>query len=71
MDPYMGGGQMIKKVTMEKSTWNDIPWKFEAGTPPIAQVIGLAASIDFINEVGIKNIFEHENKLTNYTYAHM
>ena len=42
MDPFMGGGEMINTVTMEKSTWNDVPWKFEAGTPNIAQVIGLS-----------------------------
>jgi cysteine desulfurase/selenocysteine lyase len=66
MNPFMGGGEMIRNVTMEKSTWNDIPWKFEAGTPNIAQVIGLGASIDYLNELGMKSIADYENKLLGY-----
>ena len=50
----MGGGEMISSVSMESVTYNDLPWKFEAGTPNIAQGIGLGAAIDFINQVGIK-----------------
>ena len=48
MDPFMGGGEMIDTVTLEKSTWNKVPWKFEAGTHYIAQVIGLGAAIDYL-----------------------
>jgi cysteine desulfurase/selenocysteine lyase len=59
MDPFMGGGDMINSVTMSESTWNDIPYKFEAGTPNIAQAIGLGAAIDYINEIGISNIHEY------------
>ena len=66
MDPFLGGGEMINNVTMEKSTWNEIPWKFEAGTPNIAQVIGLGRAIDYINEIGLKNIQMHENALLEY-----
>ena len=66
MDPFMGGGEMINTVTMEKSTWNDVPWKFEAGTPNIAQVIGLGAAIDYIEKIGIKNIHQHEQALLKY-----
>ena len=66
MDPFMGGGEMIREVSMEKSTWNDIPWKFEAGTPNIAQVIGLGAAIDYLNEIGLQSIFDYEKKLLGY-----
>jgi len=62
----MGGGEMIREVSMEKSTWNDIPWKFEAGTPNIAQVIGLGAAIDYLNEIGLQSIFDYEKKLLGY-----
>ena len=66
MDPFMGGGEMINTVTMEKSTWNDVPWKFEAGTPNIAQVIGLGAAIDYIEKIGIENIHQYEQGLLKY-----
>ena len=66
MDPFMGGGEMINTVTMEKSTWNDVPWKFEAGTPNIAQVIGLGAAIDYLQYVGIDAIHDHEQTLLGY-----
>jgi cysteine desulfurase/selenocysteine lyase len=66
MDPFMGGGEMIDKVTLEKSTWNKVPWKFEAGTPNIAQVIGLGAAIDYLINVGMEKIHAHEKELLNY-----
>ena len=66
MHPFLGGGEMIRKVTLEGSTWNDIPWKFEAGTPNIAQVIGLGSAIDYINKMGMDNISDYENVLLNY-----
>ena len=66
MSPFMGGGEMIREVSMEKSTWNDIPWKFEAGTPNIAQVIGLGATIDYLNEIGMQSIADYEKELLNY-----
>ena len=66
MDPFMGGGEMINTVTLEESTWNDVPWKFEAGTPNIAQVIGLGAAIDYIEKIGIENIHQHEQGLLKY-----
>ncbi len=68
LGPYQGGGSMIKKVETDSSTYLDGFQKFEAGTPPIAEVIGLSSSIDFINEVGIDNIYEFENNLTLYAY---
>ena len=66
IDPFMGGGEMINSVNMDESTWNEVPWKFEAGTPNIAQVIGLGAAIDYIEKVGIKNIHQHEQELLHY-----
>ncbi len=67
MPPYMGGGEMIKDVTFAKTTYNDLPYKFEAGTPNIADVIALHEAIRFINELGKENIAAHENELLNYT----
>ena len=66
MNPFLGGGEMIRKVTLEGSTWNDIPWKFEAGTPYIAQVIGLGSAIDYINKIGTDTITDYENELLKY-----
>ena len=66
MDPFMGGGEMINTVNMNESTWNEVPWKFEAGTPNIAQVIGLGASIDYIENIGIDMIHQHEQELLHY-----
>lgn len=63
MAPFMGGGDMINSVTMSESTWNDIPYKFEAGTPCIAQAIGLGAAIDYINEIGLTNIHDYVKHL--------
>ena len=66
MDPFLGGGEMINNVTMQKSTWNEVPWKFEAGTPNIAQVIGLGRAIDYIDDIGLSNIQMHEDSLLKY-----
>ncbi|MCR9132079.1 MAG: cysteine desulfurase [bacterium] len=66
MPPYRGGGDMIDKVTFEKTTYNDLPHKFEAGTPPIAAGIGLGAAIDFLNEIGMENIAAREAELLDY-----
>ena len=66
MPPYQGGGDMIKMVSMKETQYNDLPYKFEAGTPNIAGVIGLGAAIDYVNEIGLENISTYENKLLNY-----
>lgn len=66
MPPYRGGGDMIDKVTFEKTTWNDLPHKFEAGTPPIAAGVGFAETIGFLEEIGMENIAEREQQLLNY-----
>ncbi len=71
LGPYQGGGSMIKNVETNSSSYLEGFQKFEAGTPPIAQVIGLSSSIDFINEVGIENIYYFENQLTQYAYNKM
>ena len=66
MDPFMGGGEMINTVTMESSTWNEIPYKFEAGTPNFAQAVGLGAAIDYLQNIGMNNIATHEQMLIKY-----
>ena len=66
MPPYQGGGEMIKDVTFEKTTYNDIPYKFEAGTPNIADVIGFKTAVDFVQNLGKDNIAEHEGDLLQY-----
>jgi len=66
MPPYQGGGDMIKSVTFEKTIYNDIPNRFEAGTPNIAGTIGLGASIDYLVSIGIENIAKHEKELLDY-----
>ncbi len=66
MPPYRGGGEMIKEVTFEKTTYNDLPFKFEAGTPNIADVIGFSAAIDYINSLDKNSVREYEKKLLEY-----
>lgn len=66
MPPYQGGGEMIKEVSFEKTTYNDIPFKFEAGTPNIADVIAFKTALDFINEIGKSSIKKHEDGLLEY-----
>ncbi len=66
MEPFLGGGEMIRRVTFEGATWNDLPWKFEAGTPNIADVIAFGAAIDYLNEIGMENIRAHEMEITEY-----
>jgi cysteine desulfurase/selenocysteine lyase len=66
MPPYMFGGDMILEVTYEDATWNDLPYKFEAGTPNIADAIATGAAVDYLNELGMDNIWRHEQELTAY-----
>lgn len=66
LDPWMFGGDMILEVFWEKSVWNEVPWKFEAGTPNIAGVIGLGAAVDYVKLTGIDRIEAHEQKLAAY-----
>lgn len=66
MPPYQGGGDMISKVTFEETTYNELPHKFEAGTPDIAGAIGLGAAVEYVQNIGLENIAHYENQLLNY-----
>ena len=66
MPPYQGGGDMIKTVTFKKTTYNDLPFKFEAGTPDITEAIGLGVAIDYINNLGLKKLQQREQHLFSY-----
>jgi cysteine desulfurase/selenocysteine lyase len=66
MPPYQGGGDMIRTVTFEKTTYNDLPYKFEAGTPDIAGGIGLGAAVDYVTRLGIDKIAAYEHELLLY-----
>ena len=67
MPPYQGGGDMISSVTFEKSTWNELPWKFEAGTPNMAGAIGLGAAIDYLASINFPGLIYYEHGLLRYT----
>ena len=64
MEPFMGGGEMIDKVTMTSATWNEVPYKFEAGTPNFVQAIGLGAAIDYLESIGMDEITKAEEELS-------
>ncbi len=66
MSPFNFGGEMIRKVTVEETSWNELPYKFEAGTPPIGEAVGMGAAIDYLTEIGIEAIEEHEHALAAY-----
>ena len=71
MDPFISGGDMIKEVHKENTSFNDLPYRFEAGTPNIADVIGFSAALDYLNEIGMENIRSHEIDLTKYALKRM
>jgi cysteine desulfurase/selenocysteine lyase len=71
MDPFMGGGEMIREVHLDHSTWNDLPYKFEAGTMNIAQAVGLGAAVDYLEDLGMENVREHERRLGEYAYRRL
>src|SRR6266849_3647618 len=66
MPPFLGGGDMIKKVTLHEASWNDLPWKFEAGTPSVAEGIGLGAAVDYLEKLGMDQVRTHERTLVDY-----
>ena len=66
MEPFQGGGEMIREVFLDHSTWNDVPYKFEAGTVNVADAIGLGAAIDYLNALGMEKVREHEVRLLEY-----
>lgn len=69
MEPLFGGGDMISEVTQKGAKWNALPFKFEAGTPPIAEAIGLGRAIEYLQKIGLKNIRDHEKKLLKFAIA--
>lgn len=71
MPPWMGGGDMISRVTFEGSTWNELPYKFEAGTPSIAEMIGLGVAIDYLMSLSMENVHAHEQAITAYALERM
>lgn len=71
LPPYQGGGEMIKDVSFEKTTYNDLPFKFEAGTPSVGDVLGLKSAIDFMEEAGVDTIYKVEEELTHYAAEQM
>ena len=66
MPPFLGGGEMIREVKLTGSKWNDLPWKFEAGTMPIAEAVGLGAAVDYLEDLGMEAVFAHDRQLAAY-----
>jgi cysteine desulfurase / selenocysteine lyase len=71
MAPFLGGGEMIREVEIGHSTWNDIPWRFEAGTPNVAGAIGLGAAVDYLEGLGMERVRAHEAEVTGYALARL
>jgi cysteine desulfurase/selenocysteine lyase len=71
MPPFLSGGDMIASVGRERATWNELPWKFEAGTSMIAEVIGLGAAVDYLSDIGMERVREHERALVAQTLAEL
>lgn len=71
MYPYQGGGEMIKEVSMEQTVFNDVPFRFEAGTPSVADTIGLGVALEYIKAIGVKDIIEYEDQLMDYATEEM
>ena len=71
MPPYMGGGDMIKTVSFNGTTFNDLPYKFEAGTPDYIATTGLAKALDYVSSIGMDNIYRHEQELTRYAMSRL
>ena len=69
LEPFLYGGEMIRTVSYDAATWNDLPWKYEAGTPPIAEGIGLAAAVEYLEDIGMEALHRHETWITEYALA--
>jgi cysteine desulfurase / selenocysteine lyase len=67
LEPTRGGGEMIKEVWIDRARWNDLPWRFEPGTPPIAEAVGLHAAIEYLEKLGMEHVAEHERALARQT----
>ena len=70
-EPVSFGGDMVRSVSFDSATWNDLPWKFEYGTPMIAEGVGLSAAVDFLRKIGMQNVQKHEQKLLQYAHEHL
>ena len=64
LEPAWGGGEMIKEVWIDHAQWNDLPWRFEPGTPPIAEAVGLHAAVEYLDKLGMERVDAHERALT-------
>ena len=71
MRPFLGGGDMIRTVELDHSTWNDLPWKFEAGTSMVAEGVGLGAAVDYLSALGMENVRAHEQALVEYALGRL
>jgi cysteine desulfurase/selenocysteine lyase len=71
MSPFNLGGEMIRSVALEKTTWNELPYKFEAGTPAIAEAVGFGAAVDYLSEIGLGAIERHEHELLEYALGRL
>jgi cysteine desulfurase/selenocysteine lyase len=71
MPPFLGGGEMIRTVTLTESTWNELPWKFEAGTMSIAEAVGLGAAVQWLQRVGMDRVFAHDRELAAYAMTRL
>ncbi len=71
LEPYQRGGDMILEVTKNGATWNQLPWKFEAGTPNIAGAIGLGAAVDYLSAIGMESVWQHEQELARYGFEQL
>jgi cysteine desulfurase/selenocysteine lyase len=71
MTPFNLGGEMIRSVSMERTTWNELPYKFEAGTPAIAEAVGFGAAIDYLSEIGLEAVDAHERDLLEVTLGRL
>ena len=71
MEPFLTGGDMIASVDFQNVTWNELPWKFEAGTPPVAEAVGLGVAVGYLLRLGMERVREHERSLTAYMLAEL
>jgi cysteine desulfurase / selenocysteine lyase len=71
MPPFLGGGEMIRRVDFQHSTWNDLPWKFEAGTPSVGDAVGLHAAIEYLETIGMETVAEHDRELATYAVTRL
>src|SRR5205085_1184290 len=69
MPPFLAGGEMIRRVGRHKSTWNDLPWKFEAGTPSVGDAVALGAAVDYLQNIGLEAVSAHDQQLANYAMS--